>query len=218
MNKISTLIADDHPLILLGLLNLINSNSTFSPPYSASDGQTALKLIHEKKPDIAILDIEMPLLNGLEVLEQVVKSKAETKIIFLTMYKEKELFENAILNGASGYLLKENALSELETAITTVSKGDIYIGKNIERNLTSGPSKIFADKTISDKISKLSKTEKDVLLLISQQLLSKEIADKLFVSESTIKNHRHNIIKKLDLPGDQNSLLKFAVTYCAFLK
>jgi DNA-binding NarL/FixJ family response regulator len=218
MNKISILIADDHPLILLGLLNMINANEIFNPPYSASDGKTALNLILEFKPDIAILDVEMPFLNGFEVLNHISNLNLKTKVIFLTMYKERELFENALSKGAMGYLLKENALSELTIAIDSVLNGDIYVGKNIESNLTSGPSKIFADKSVRDQISKLTKTEKDILLLIAQQLLSKEIADKLFISESTVKNHRHNIIKKLEISGDQNSLLKFAINYSSFLK
>ena len=218
MDKIKIIIADDHPLIRIGLANIINANKAYSLLGEAKNGKEALDLIYFYKPDIVILDIEMPIVNGLDVCIEIKKNKLPTKVLFLTMLKEEELYDQAIKHGASGYLLKDHAVEELNTAIETIANGKIYISEAITSFLTNTKSHIINDAKIAEQINRLTKTEKDVLLLIAQNLSTKDIASNLFITESTIKSHRHNIIRKLGLGLDQNSLLKFALENSAYLK
>lgn len=218
MTKTKIVIADDHALIRVGLANFIKTNKNYQLLGEASNGKDALDLIFDLRPDIAILDIDMPIMDGLKVCEEVKKEKLSTKVLLVTMLKELEVYKHAMQSGASGYLLKDNTLEELDIAISTIKGGNIYVGSNIEKHLTTTKSHLITDTQIAEKIIALTKTEKDILLLIASNLSSKEIAMKLFVAEKTIKNHRHNIIEKLNLDKDQNSLLKFAFEYRDYLK
>ncbi len=211
MNKIKLIIADDHPFVRFGLVNYLQKNKSYVILSEVGDGNEALKLILDARPDIAILDIDMPGMNGIKICEHITNSKIETKVLFLTMHKELDLYNKAMQIGASGYILKENALHEIDSALSSINAGEKYIGKDIEALLVKSKNNILLDDELNKKLKLLTKTEKDVLLLIAKQIKTKDIADKLFVSEKTIKNHRHNIIKKLELPGDQNALLKFAI-------
>lgn len=218
MMKTTIIIADDHSLIRVGLKKILDQNKSYKLLGEASNGKEAIELIKETKPDIAILDIEMPMLNGLQVCKELKSEHVSTKILLLTMLKEEDLYQQAIELGVNGYLLKDNAIEELSIAIDTIVDGGVYIGKEIEKMLTSTKSPLIQDEKIAELIKRLSRTEKDILLLISQQVKTKGIAERLFISEYTVKNHRHNISKKLELEGDQNNLLKFALENSAYLK
>lgn len=217
-NKKTILIADDHPLLRAGIINIFFNNEKYNKPIEANNGKEALELIIKHKPDLVILDMEMPIMNGIEVCSQIKLLNLQTKILFLTMYKEKDLFDKAIDLGALGYLLKEHSQSEIQNAIDAVLNNQYYFGKDIDKLFVDGRSRILTNMNINSKIALLTKTEKDILLLISQRFITKEIADKLFISEKTVKNHRHNIIEKLKLDGDQNSLLKFAFENIDYFK
>ena len=218
MNKTTLIIADDHPLIRVGLINIINANKSYLLLGEAHNGKDAIDLIFATRPAIAILDIEMPFLSGLQVCEEIKKERLQTKILFLTMLKEEDVYRQAMLLGASGYLLKDNALEELDIAIKAILKGEVYIGREIEKMLVNAKSRLIQDAKLAEKIKTLTRTEKDILLLIALQLKTKEIAQRLFISELTVKNHRHNLSKKIGLGGEQNSLLKFAIENSVFLK
>lgn len=218
MHKITIIIADDHPLIRLGMVNFLKSNPAFQVVGDAENGDDAMQLIKEREPDIAILDVDMPGRNGLEICQWLKEEKKLTRTIILTLHKELDLYKKAMEYGASGYLLKEHALSELEEAVEQVYSGNTFIGSELASMLTEAKEISPAYKEQSAHISKLTKTERDILLLISQQFTSADIAQKLFISEKTVKNHRHNIVKKLDLPPEQNSLLKFALEYAQLIK
>lgn len=217
MNKISLIIADDHSLIRNGLKNILFSNPSVVLIGEASDGQQALDMIIRLQPQVAILDIEMPLLNGLKVCEAVKKEKLPTKVIFLTMFKEADLYRQALKMDVNGYLLKDSAAEEVNIAIAKVVSGEFYMSRNLDETLIHTKSMLLLDSKIKDQIRTLTKSEKDILLLIAQQLNSKSIADKLYISEKTVKKHRHNIAEKLGLDGNQNSLLKFALENNAYL-
>ncbi|MBI2268753.1 MAG: response regulator transcription factor [Bacteroidetes bacterium] len=218
MPEIKVIIADDHPLFRLGLVSAVKQSSNIILCGEAENGGEALSLIRVHEPDVAILDVEMPLMNGLQVCETVCAEKIKTKVLILTFFKEKDLFENAMSIGAWGYLLKDNAINELVAAIEAIAKGDKYISPTLKSNLIKAKSHLVNDPVVAEMINKLSITEKNILLLIAEEKTTKEIAAELFVSEKTIENHRYNIVRKLNLESGKNNLLKFALSNKAYFK
>lgn len=216
MPNISLIIADDHPIFRIGLVNVVKMHKTISLLAEAENGEDALKLIRSHKPDVVVLDIEMPLLNGLQVCEALKKENSQTKILLLTLYKESDIFNKAIAIGADGYLLKDNAPAELITAIETLAAGKNYFSEALNKNLINRKSHLIANSAILEVLEKLSNTEKKILKLITEQKTTREIASKLFISEKTVENHRYNISKKLGLESGQNNLLKFAIEHKSY--
>jgi DNA-binding NarL/FixJ family response regulator len=201
------LIADDHPFTLMGTKGFVESLG-YKVEDICSNGITAYNLINTHQPNIAILDINMPGIDGLEILEKVYRQKLKTKVILLTMHKEMTVFKKANQFGVSGYILKENAQEELQICLEEVIKGNQYISKNLENDLL-----IDNSSASDDALSKLTFTEKKILELIAQQKTSKQIAEMLFISEKTVEGHRTNIIQKLELPKEKNVLLVWASKY-----
>ena len=197
-------------MIRLGLSNIINKHNQYELLGEFDNGKTVLEYVLENEPDIAVLDIEMPVMNGLEVCKHIRENKLETKVIYLTMLNEESVFNKARLLGANGYILKDFALEELAIALEKVHQGNFYLSYNLSEKLSKKSSKLLNDEVIKQKISVLTATEKKVLQLIAINLNSKQIAEKIFSSELTIKTHRQNIMRKLELNGEQNSLIKFA--------
>jgi two-component system, NarL family, nitrate/nitrite response regulator NarL len=208
MHKI--IIADDHPIFRGGIKNILQNMDDIEIIGEAENGALAYHLIISGLPDIAILDLEMPLLSGLEVSKKVLSEKNNTKFIILTMHKEKHYFTEAMECGVSGYLLKDNAANDLVTCINEVMKGNKYVSKDIENYLIEHESKEYSGDWHKINLL-LTPTEKVVLKLISEGKTSSEIADLLFVSANTIDNHRSNLNKKLKLDGEKNALLKYAM-------
>ena len=215
--KTSIVIADDHSLIRLGLSNIIHKHKQYELIGEFDNGKSVLDYILNNEPDIAVLDIEMPLMNGLEVCKQIRENRLNTKVIFITMLNEQNVFNKAHQLGANCYLLKDFALEELIVALDKVNLGEFYCSENIEFKLNNKQSKLLDDELIKKKIIVLTITEIKILQLIAQNFNSKQIAEKIFASELTIKTHRKNIIRKLELSNDQNSLTKFAVQYKDYL-
>lgn len=198
------LIADDHPFTLMGTKGFVESLG-YKVEDICSNGITAYNLINTHQPNIAILDINMPGMDGLEVLEKVYRQKLKTKVILLTMHKEMTIFKKANQFEVAGYILKENAQEELQICLEEVMKGSQYISKNLENDLL-----IDNSTGNNDALNKLTFTEKKILELIAQQKTSKQIAEMLFISEKTVEGHRTNIIQKLELPKEKNVLLVWA--------
>ena len=198
-NKISILVADDHPILLKGLKDeLINIG--FAVLEGATNGAQALEIITSKKPTIAILDINMPFLTGFEVIKKCKEESLKTKFIILTSYKEKGFVLKAKKINVSGYLLKDEPFSEIKKCIQEVLNGKFYASKIFDE--------VF-DNEISPQIEKikfLSPSERTIVRLIANQNSSKEIAEILSISSRTVDKHRSNIISKLDLPSDSDSL------------
>ena len=203
--KIKVIVADDHPLLRQGLLFILNKNENFNIIGQASNGQEALDLIREHKPDIAILDIQMPKLDGFEVAKTVIKEKIEVEIIFLTMFKDAELIKKVIDLGIKGYVLKENAVNDIVNCVESVADGKFFISPQASDILLSQKK----EKKKSEN-ELLTPSEKRILILITQDKSSKEIAEELFLSVKTIENHRSNICKKLGITGN-SALLKYAL-------
>ncbi len=204
MKKISVLIADDHPLYRSGIKSVIDALPDIGSVTEASDGMEAYQAIVHLKPDIAILDVEMPLLTGIDVCRKVLAEKHYTKIIVLTMHRERHFFEDAMQSGVSGYLLKDGASQELKKCIEIVCAGGRFISDALH-DLASGLEQQ------ASQLSVLTPTERIILKLIGEGKTTSEIGTLLFVSPKTVENHRTNISKKLNLGGTQNALLKFAL-------
>jgi DNA-binding NarL/FixJ family response regulator len=201
------LIADDHPLTLMGTKNFVESLG-YVVGNICNDGMSAFEQIVAQNPEIAILDINMPGMDGLEILEKVFTQKLPTKVILLTMHKEMSIFNKANQYNLFGYILKEHAQDELEICLKEVIKGNQFISKNLSSELT-----IDNNSEAKEGLEKLTFTEKKIVELIAQHKTSKQIAALLFISEKTVEGHRTNIIQKLGLAKEKNTLLVWASRY-----
>lgn len=204
--------ADDHPILCKGVADLINETQDMEWVGSAADGNEALRKIRALQPDIAILDIEMPDLTGLEVAKKLVAENTSTQLILLTLFKEESFLRQALDMGVKGYLLKESRAQEILDCIRTVANKQAYVSPGMSRYL------IKSNDPENSILSALSKHEVNILKLISRQKTTAEIADMLFISPKTVGNHRSNIGKKLELSGEQNGLLKWAMEHRDLLK
>jgi DNA-binding NarL/FixJ family response regulator len=214
--KLQILIADDHPIFRKGLILAIEADDAIEIIGEAGDGQQALQLAEELKPDVVVLDIEMPMLSGLEVAEEIIRRKLPVDIVFLTMYKEEDMFNEAMNIGAKGYVLKENAVSDIVESIKNVASGRYFISPNISEFLVNRSDRVRSLLRKKPNLEKLTATERKVLKLISEIKTSKDIAGELFISYRTVENHRSNICNKLEIHGS-HSLLKFAIEHKALL-
>jgi DNA-binding NarL/FixJ family response regulator len=194
-------IADDHPLLLKGLKDFLEE-SGYTIAAMASDGQNAFKAIQEYKPLIAILDLEMPDMTGLQVAKACKEIGIKTKIILFTLHRELFIYQQAKELNISGYLLKEFATEELLTCLNKIQEGKEYFSSKIFQK-KGGP------KVLNEGIA-LTPSEKKILKLIADGLTTKDIADKLFIAERTVEKHRSNIINKLNLDKKHNTLLIWA--------
>ncbi|WP_074408182.1 MULTISPECIES: response regulator [Aquimarina] len=199
MLKPNILIADDHPLLLRGLEEFLKERK-YNIINTHSDGLSAYNAIIKDKPDIAILDIEMPNLTGVDIAKNCKRHQIDTKIILITLHKEKKFFEDAVKYNIHGYLLKEFALTEIEACIASVSRGEPYFSEKIYKRFTN------VSECNSD-IEKLTPSEVKILKRIAEEMTSTEIADLLSISVRTVEKHRANIIRKLTLEQKPNALL-----------
>ncbi len=214
--KYRIVIADDHPIFRNGIRDIINGLAWAEVVGEAGNGLDAYKTIINQIPDLAVLDLEMPMLSGLDVCKKILSEKHFTRFIILTMHKEKHFFDEAMNIGVMGYLLKDNAIDELLTAIRTVKEGKQYVSPLIESYLTVHQAVQQLPDGFKELHATLTPTEKVILKLIAQSKTSQEIADNIFISPNTVDNHRANITRKLKLEG-KNSLLKFAIQYSGML-
>jgi DNA-binding NarL/FixJ family response regulator len=210
--QITILIADDHPIFRKGLRQIIEDEPMISSVEEAEDGLAALEKIKRHTPDIAILDINMPKMNGFELARKIRDNRISVDIVFMTMYKDRQMFEEALQVGARGYVLKASAPMDIVDCIKTVSEGESYISAQLSGFILDRQRQAGSLVERKPSLSDLSPTELRIVKLIAESKSSKEIAAKLFISYRTVENHRANICLKLDLRGT-NSLLKFALEH-----
>lgn len=213
MKKIEVLLADDHALVRQGLRALLKNEEHIEIVSEAEDGHKALAQVEEliklcEAPQIAIIDISMPLLNGLEVTRRLKKVSPKTKVILLSMYKTEEHAREAVKAGAWGYVLKEEAVGKLIEAIHTVMKGDYYFASPILKTIIS--SMYQRPESHTPGYESLTPREREILQLIAEGYTSKEMAKILFRSVETIRSHRANMMKKLDI-HNVTDLVRFAI-------
>ncbi|CAL2094808.1 Regulator [Tenacibaculum sp. 190524A02b] len=201
---VSIVIADDHPILLKGLHDQLTSNG-YNVIGQAANGMQALELILTLSPTIALLDIDMPLLNGFEVIKTAIDKKISTKFIILSFHKETEYIAQAKTLNINGYLLKEDSFMEIENCILSVWEGNSYFSKSFNNS-----SLLYADNELR-KLQYLTPSETTILKLIAQQTSTTDIANSLSVSKRTIEKHRSNIISKLELDRETNTLTKWTL-------
>lgn len=204
---ISVMIADDHSLIREGLKNLLELDGDIKVIAEAEDGVDCLHKLETFNPDVLLLDINMPNMNGLEVLENMKTQKMNIKVLVLTVHNEVEYLMKAIDIGVNGYILKDSESVELKKAIFAVNSGETYIQPSLIPSLNS---KMVEKNRDDEKIRCLTNRELEVLKLLSFGMFNKEIAEKLSISERTVKNHVSNIFKKLDAT-DRTQAAVFAI-------
>ena len=208
--KITVLIVDDHPLFRQGLRQVVESDARFELVGETGDGDTALQLIQELRPDVAVLDVNLPGLSGLEVTGRLQSQQQPTRIIILTMYKEEETFNRAIDFGAKGFVLKENAVEDIRNALSAVGMGEHYLSPSISGYLVRRHSRKRSLASQKPGLESLTTAERRILKFIAARKTSRQIAAELFISPRTVDAHRANICMKLELHGS-HSLLQFAV-------
>lgn len=205
--KIKIIIADDHHIFRKGILSIAGEDESIEVIAEASNGQEAIELIEKLKPDVAILDIDMPLLSGLDVARKLKGENIKTRMVILTIHKDKEYFDEALELDIKAYILKESIANDLIDCIKQVAAGGYYISPSIsgylvQKNKESGRHE--------NELDKLTPSELQILKLIALNKTSAQIADELFRSIRTIENHRNNICSKLGLKGP-HALLLFAI-------
>ena len=197
--------ADDHPILKKGVSDLLKESQGIEWTGSADNGKDALEKIRQIRPDVAVLDIEMPHFTGLQVAQILLEEGISTHFILLTLFKDGTLLKKAIEIGVKGYLLKESSEQEILDCIDSAAKGRAYVNPSLTHYLIS------LNKKENPLLEKLTKHEVNILKLIARQKTSVEIASMLFISPKTVSSHRSNIGKKLALTGVQNGLLKWAI-------
>ena len=200
------LIADDHPVVRSGLRFVLEKDQAFTVLHEADNGDIALQLIRQSKPDVVILDVEMPVMDGFAVAKAVQAESLDTIIIIMTMHSDERTFNKAMEYDVRGFVLKENAVTDIVKAIRTVLEGRHFISPSLSEYLMRGKQSTLSGVDLSV----LTPTEQTILRLIADQKTTRTIADELFISPKTVEKHRSNICTKLNLHGAY-ALLKFAL-------
>lgn len=208
--EIRIIIADDHPIFRKGLVQVITADSALNVVAEAEDGETALGLIEQLAPEVALLDVDMPKLDGIGVASAIRERNLPVEIVFLTMHKDEDVFNEAMDAGAKGFVLKESAVTDIIQSIRSAAAGQHFISPQLSSYLFKRGSRAASLVKQKPSLNNLTQTERRILNLIAENKTSREIADELFVSVRTVENHRANISAKLELRG-AHALLKFAL-------
>lgn len=218
MNRlVKIFFADDHPVFREGLIKIIEKEGSFKICGTSGNGKDALEQIKQIQPNVALLDISMPGLSGLEIVKSLNSEKINTLSIILTMYNDEEYLDEAMENGVKGYLLKDSTAKEIVDCINIVVQGGLYISQELSELFIKNRKKANPVNSIQSQVETLTSTEKQILRLLSDNKTSQQIADEMFLSFRTVQNHRNNIAHKLGLTG-HHKLLLFAIENKALLQ
>lgn len=199
MPPLRLLLADDHTVVRQGLRKILEERPDWVVVAEAGNGRDAVRLAEETKPDIAILDVAMPVLNGIEATHQIAKRSPTTRILVLSMHSD-EAYVNQILKaGATGYLLKDSADVDLVQAVSAVSRGNPFFSPGIARLMLDDYVRQMANNGITDRFESLSAREREIFQLVAEGRANKEIANLLTISPSTVETHRARIMEKIDV-------------------
>jgi DNA-binding NarL/FixJ family response regulator len=207
--RLKLVVADDHPIFRKGLLEVIAESDEFEVVAAVAHGEEALRVCLERQPDVAILDFEMPRLNGAEVAARLREAGSATAVAVLTAHKDPTIFNRALDAGVAGFVLKDNAAEEIVACIRSVARGEPYVSPSASRLLLQRRDAAARLQERHRGLQDLTPQERRVLRLVSENLTSKEIATRLGTSPRTVENHRFRICEKIGLSGS-HSLLKFA--------
>lgn len=199
MERIRVLIADDHSMVRQGLKQIIELEKDLIVIAQANDGDEAIKMVNQHKPDVILMDINMPGKNGIQAIRELKKEEENLKIIVLTIHEDREYLFKTLQMGALGYVLKDAEPSMLVTAIRTVNRGESYIQPNMTKELIKEFNRVTLHERDKEVENNLTAREVEVLQLIAEGMINKEIAKHLYISEKTVKNHVSNIFKKINV-------------------
>lgn len=205
-------IADDHQLVLEGILAMLKEFNDFEVAATANDGQDAIQKVRLLRPDLVLMDIEMPRMNGIEAATIIKREFPEIKILFLSMHFEKAVVKKVMQLGANGFVIKSADKEEFQLALKKIISGKNYFCSEITESLADNQSstmKFNGESSSLQAMVSLTDREKDVLSLVAEGLTNKEIGEKLFISHRTVDTHRTNLMKKLDIHS-MAELIRFA--------
>lgn len=205
--SVKVMLVDDHALVREGIKHLLEFDGDIIIIEEANDGEECLKKLEKVRPDILLLDINMPVKNGLDVLQELKKKKDPIKVLMLTVHNELEYLVHAVDIGADGYILKDSGSAELKQAINIILGGNSYIQPSL---LPALNSRLINRDTNKDKLESLTKRELEILTQVAEGMFNKEIAINLNISERTVKNHISNIFRKIDV-SDRTQAAIFAI-------
>jgi DNA-binding NarL/FixJ family response regulator len=207
MKKTRVLLADDHTLIRAGVRALLDELPGCEVVAEAGDGHEALELLRQHRPDVALMDIDMKRMNGLEAMAAAKREFPELHVIMLSMHSEKQYVMQALRDGASGYLLKDAATVELELALNVVMKGDVYLSPGVAKQVAEG---FVREAESADPVALLTPRQREILTLIAEGHNTKEIAFRLGLSTKTVEAHRTQLMERLDI-HDIAGLVRFTI-------
>jgi len=211
-NEVQVVIADDHPIFRRGLRHVIESDPRLKVVGEAEDGEAALTLVENLRPDIVVLDVAMPNKDGFEVVRAIQEKRLPAAVIFLTMHKDERFFNAALNRGAKGYVLKDSAANDIVAAIKAVAGGQNFISPALSTFLLNRSAAAAALADRKPGLQDLTPAERRILQMIAAQKTSRQIAQELHISIRTVENHRANICDKLELRG-AHALLNFALEH-----
>lgn len=209
MNRIRVLLADDHTILRDGIRALLEDQEDIEVVGEAEDGQAAVRMTSQLKPDVVVMDIAMPILNGLEATRQIQRDQPRIRVLILTMHENEEYIRQVLAAGALGYVLKDAAARDLIGAIRTVYQGEAVLSPAITRLVIEDYLR-WGDIRPQDTSNGLTPREREVLQLIAEGYTNKSIAEILSISVKTVQTHRTNLMAKLDL-HDRGELIKYAI-------
>jgi len=214
MEKIRILLADDHALVRSGLIRLLEPNKDILVVGEAEDGEEAIRKTKELKPDVVVIDLSMPKINGIEAAKIISKECPESRVLVLTMHENEEYVYQIFRSGANGYILKNANRNEITTAIRAVAKGERFFSSRVSEIMVEGYLRKAEEREKGTDSSdvELTTREREVLSLIAEGCNNQQIGDKLFISPRTVDTHRTNIMQKLDI-HDAANLVKYALEH-----
>ena len=199
MAKIRILLGDDHTVVRQGLRKILEGHDNWEVVGEAADGRDAVRLTLQLQPDVAVLDIGMPLLSGLEATRQILRRLPDMGILILSMHSEEAFITRALQAGARGYLLKDSADTDLIRGVTAVAAGKSFFSPSVAKVMLDDYLRHLASKGIVDRYEALSEREREIFQLIAEGRSNKEVADLLSISVATVETHRAHILQKLDI-------------------
>jgi DNA-binding NarL/FixJ family response regulator len=207
---IRVFLADDHRMMRDGIRAILERQPDFEVVGEAADGREAVRLAHQLQPDVVVMDVSMPLLNGLEAMRQILQGCPDTSVLILTVHEREDLVAQLLSAGASGYMIKRAAAQDLVSAVQAVFRGDAYIDPAIAKLVVSGYVSHVQSGSPDSASNNLTDREREVLQLVAEGYTNREIASLLHLSIKTVQNHRAKILRKLDL-HDRGELIKYAI-------
>ena len=210
MNKIKVLVVDDHPIVREGICALLAVVGDIEVAAEAANGSEAIDMVRELQPDVVLMDIAMPIMGGLEATRRICREFPKTKVLILTQYDDKEYVLPVIEAGASGFVSKAAASSELISGIRSIYRGDSYLSPPAAKLLVEGYRHKTGSRAGKDPYDRLTDRERDVLKLMVEGHTNQEIADILVISRKTVEGHKTNLMAKLDI-HNQTELVKYAL-------